>query len=126
MYFDNLQVTHIRGPLLSENHYYGGNELDDDESINLYSTFFREYDPQIGRFNGVDIMSEKSFGLSVYQFALNNPVSHNDPLGNFMHTPTQFYGEYYDKYMSMNSLEHMTGIGGGLFDPNNGGGGEVE
>jgi len=117
VFFDNLQVTHIRGPLLSENHYYpfglsmagisskalnfgapsnsykfnGGSELEEDESINLYSTFFREYDPQLGRFNGVDILSERSISVSGYQFAINNPITFNDPLGNMI-------GEHKDKW----------------------------
>jgi len=105
VYFDNLQVTHITGPLLQEQSYYpfglqmagisdaamgkldsknkfnGGVELEEDYGVNLYSTFYRQYDPQIGRFGGVDVLSEKTIGLSMYQFAINNPISYNDPTG---------------------------------------------
>jgi RHS repeat-associated protein len=105
VYFDNLQVTHIKGPLLQEQSYYpfglqmagisdkalnkldsknkfnGGVELEEDYGVNLYSTFYRQYDPQIGRFGGVDVLSEKTIGLSTYQFAVNNPISYNDPTG---------------------------------------------
>jgi RHS repeat-associated protein len=108
VYFDNLQVTHIKGPLLQEQSYYpfglemagisdqavgkldsknkfnGGVEFEEDYGVNLYSTFYRKYDPQIGRFSGVDCQSEASIGMSVYQFAGNNPVMLNDPLGNKM------------------------------------------
>jgi RHS repeat-associated protein len=106
VYFDNLQVTHIRGPLLQVEGYYpfglemsgissnalsfaspnntykfnGGDEW--EESINLYSTFFRGYDPQLGRFNGIDILNEKNNCISPYQFALNNPLLFNDPRGD--------------------------------------------
>ena len=59
-------------------------ELEEDYGVNLYSTFYRKYDPQIGRFSGVDCQSEASIGMSVYQFAGNNPVMLNDPLGNKM------------------------------------------
>ena len=70
------------GKLNSENKFNGGAELEEDYGLNLYSTFYRRYDPQIGRFSGVDCQSEASAGMSVYQFGGNNPVSMNDPLGD--------------------------------------------
>ena len=70
------------GKLNSQNKFNGGSELEEDYGLNLYSTFYRRYDPQIGRFSGVDIKSEASAGMSVYQFGGNNPVSMNDPLGD--------------------------------------------
>ncbi len=106
VYFDNLQVTHIKSPLLQEQSYYpfglqmagisdkalgkldsknkfdGGVSFEEDYGVNLYQTFYRGYDPQIGRFNGVDIMSEKTFGMSVYGYCGNNPVMFGDPMGS--------------------------------------------
>ena len=41
----------------------------------------RNYDPQTGRFNCVDVLAEQYFALTPYQFAGNNPVSFNDPTG---------------------------------------------
>ena len=41
----------------------------------------RNYDPQIGRFNCIDVLAEHYFSLTPYQFAGNNPVSFNDPSG---------------------------------------------
>jgi RHS repeat-associated protein len=130
VYFDNLQVTHIQGPLLEENHYYpfgltmngisskvlgfggsenkvkyngkalvfakpenkfkynDGSELDETFGINLYSTFFRHYDQQIGRFTGIDILAEVFSSITPYQFGYNNPVLYNDPLGALNTTST--------------------------------------
>jgi RHS repeat-associated protein len=48
---------------------------------NYLSTPLREYDPVLGRFNGIDIMAAKYAGLSPYVFALNNPVYWSDPSG---------------------------------------------
>jgi len=106
VYFDDLVIKHYTGPLLQEQSYYpfglemagisgqamgkldsknkfnGGTELEEDYGVNLYSTFYRKYDPQIGRFSGVDCQSEASIGRSVYQFGANNPISNNDPYGD--------------------------------------------
>ena len=106
VYFDNLQVTHTRGPLIQEDHYYpfgltmsgisskalafgkenrnkfnGGVELESDLGLDLYKTFFRPYDPQTGRFTGIDIRAEEQFMFSPYCFAYDNPILFNDPLG---------------------------------------------
>ena len=116
VYFDNLQITHIKSPLLQEQSYYpclylngtvrqafglqmagisdkalgkldsknkfnGGSDFEEDYGVNLYYTDTRKYDPQIGRFLGVDELSELSSGVSVYHFAGNNPAMVNDPSG---------------------------------------------
>ena len=59
--------------------YNGGNEL--EEELNYYGTFYRKYDAQIGRFTGIDILSESTAGFSPFQFGNNNPVMFNDPTG---------------------------------------------
>ena len=66
----------------SKNKFNGCVELEEEYGVNLYSTFYRQYDPQIGRFGGVDILSEQSAGVSGYQFGINNPISFNDPWGD--------------------------------------------
>ena len=105
VYFDNLKVTHIRGPLLSEEGYYpfgmtmsaisssagtvakndykfnAGTELTESFDINYYETYFRQYDAQLGRFTGVDALAEQTLSWSPYQFGYNNPEMFNDPSG---------------------------------------------
>jgi RHS repeat-associated protein len=63
--------------------YNAGSEWQDDIDglADYYSTFFREYDPVIGRFNGVDPMAEATDEITTYAYANNNPVMMNDPLG---------------------------------------------
>ncbi|HMT95756.1 MAG TPA: RHS repeat-associated core domain-containing protein [Ferruginibacter sp.] len=108
VFFDNLQITHEPGPLLETNEYYpfgllmknisyrsqrganyaenkykfnAGTELNEALDIQYYETPLRNYDPQIGRFNCIDVLAEQYFALTPYQFAGNNPVSFNDPTG---------------------------------------------
>ncbi len=110
MFFDNLQVTHYRGPLTEETHYYpfgltmagisskAGNilenkrkfnsgtelankEFSDGSGVEWYNTDFRRYDHQIGRFLGIDALSELNLDVTPYSFALNNPILLNDPYG---------------------------------------------
>jgi RHS repeat-associated protein len=71
--------------------YNAGSEWQDDIDgvADYYSTFFREYDPTLGRFNSVDPEAESSNDLSVYHYSNNNPINCNDPLGN---DPSKDYG----------------------------------
>jgi RHS repeat-associated protein len=107
VFFDNLQVTHTRGPLLEETHYYpfgltmagisskasmfgepenkykyNGIEKENDLGLEIYDAQLRELDGQIGRWWEIDPETENMEMWSPYASNYDNPITYMDPLGN--------------------------------------------
>jgi RHS repeat-associated protein len=58
----------------------GGTELNTTTSV--YDLHYRNYDPVLGRMHQVDPMATKYASLTPYNYALNDPVLLNDPMGD--------------------------------------------
>jgi RHS repeat-associated protein len=122
VYFDDVVMTYTLTNIIQYNEYYpfglqtanswtrenvtgnnflanGATEL--NATTGLYDLDFRNYDPVLGRMNGVDPMAAKYSGLSPYNYSFNNPAVFNDPTGadppqtvNYSSYVTQYYTGY--------------------------------
>ena len=60
---------------------YNGKELQDDNG--MYDYGWRQYMPDIGRWNGIDQLAELYMSHTSYAYVMNNPVRYIDPDGRY-------------------------------------------
>nr|WP_255543166.1 RHS repeat-associated core domain-containing protein [Pedobacter sp. ASV19] len=104
--------SNIATPTTPNNNLYnGGSEWQNDFSNlpDYYNTYYRNYDAALGRFISVDPKAEGDLDQTPYHYALNNPLSYNDPLG--------------DKPYPMRSISIFAGLESSYRGGNGGGGG---
>jgi RHS repeat-associated protein len=75
---------------------YQGYEYNTDFDLNLYESFYRTHDPQIGRFWQPDPRPTES--TSLYAAMENNPIKYTDALGD----TTIFYGYQGNRIFAVN------------------------
>ena len=139
VFFDNLQVTHNKGRLLEENHYYPfglvmanlsskaiagldnkfkfqSQEYLDELNINWGSFKWRNYDYTLGRFLTIDPLSDKFITQAPYNFSENQVTAYRELEGlekihfQYVFTKTQ---------ITVNKVEISGPLGNGVLVSSN-------
>jgi RHS repeat-associated protein len=81
----NMAASTVTIPTVPNRRLYNGGSEWQNDYANLpdyYQTGYRNYDAALSRFVAVDPNAETAESLTSYQYAGNNPVMNNDPMGN--------------------------------------------
>ena len=99
VFFDDFRVAHEHSEIIQAQDYYPfggpiqrfagyqskylyqGKEWKNELNLALYDFHARQYDPWLGRFNGIDPLASSWAGVSPYAGMLNDPISYIDPDG---------------------------------------------
>jgi len=70
-----------KNTIATNKYLYNGKELQTDYNFDLYDYGARFYDPQLGRFTGIDPIAEKYAFVTPYNYAENSPIANIDLWG---------------------------------------------
>lgn len=79
-YNDN---TSSLGNDLAQKWKYLDKEFEESFDLNMYEMDWRQYDPAIGRFTGIDKLTESFQSYTPYHYSYNSPIVYKDPSGLF-------------------------------------------
>ena len=108
-----------------KNEKYNGKEL---QETGMYSYGWRDYMPDIGRWNGIDQLAESYLSTSTYAYVANNPVlrfyvdgrwfNDDGTIDTSGRTPSFVSGKQYrDSFLGVNRNNGGGGNGGGSYIP---------
>ncbi len=74
-------IDNQHGNALAERYNYLNRELESRIGLHHIETDYRHYEPSLGRFSGIDLLSEQMYEQTPYHYGYNNPVYWKDPSG---------------------------------------------
>jgi RHS repeat-associated protein len=92
---------------------YNSREYHDELGLDMTAMDFRMYDNVLGRFFGIDALSEQNHYLSTYQFGDGNPVIFSDPSGLDSiggYDPKDVYGNHKDIFRGNNQFVDVVAL----------------
>ena len=85
-----------------QNHKYNGKEYDKMHGLNTYDYGARQYNPVTARWDRIDPLCEKYYGVSPYVYCLNNPIKFLDDQGE---EPTAYEAAIMAKHVYGDEVE---------------------